>query len=601
MAVAVQRDLLGRLRGTLSRREVHSDAQLLSWYLAAREEGAFRAIVDRYGSMVFGVCRRVLGDAHDAEDAFQAVFLVLLRKAASIVPRDNLGSWLYGVAYRTAQKAKSQKARRKAGELSAPVSHATSNGDQDSSFELRPILDRELAAMPEYYRLPILLCDLEGKSRKDAARQLRCNEGTLSGRLSRGRKLLAQRLTRQGLTLSVASLAALLSRQALADGPPATLVSATMKAAAALTIGNLGAVSAPVARLMREVLQTMLVSKLKSFAPILLLAFLGLALVVGQVISGQAAPGAFPPGKSAAVFPGKQKEKEVSGKIYFHKGLDFTIYDPHKKEFADFDALDEDYRKNYQSRSARLSPDGKQLAFGQAELRNAGGFPPSRIQLRKVGENVAPIELVSIPEKELSNWIWSPDGKKMSFAVWEEGDGKYHQWMVDVATGETYKVELPELEGKAPEGFGSLIHAWCPDGSWIVFAKGHFHEVNPITKKSRQLHEETTGFMSGSVRVSPDGKKLLYLGATKDNDWTLRVLEMRSGKTTVLATMENKADVSACWSPDNRQIVCSLADANDEGRPAGNFRVEIFTVGSEQPPTLLLEQERWLIVTDWRK
>jgi RNA polymerase sigma factor (sigma-70 family) len=179
-----------------------ADGQLLECFVTRREEAAFEAIVRRHGPMVMGVCRRVLGNRHDAEDAFQATFLVLVRKAGAIMSRELLANWLYGVAYNTALKAKAATARRRVCErrgrpaLVAEMSETKAAG-QDLWSDLRPVLDVELSRLPDKYRVPIILCDLEGKTRKEAARQLGWPEGTLSGRLARGRRLLAAKLTRR--------------------------------------------------------------------------------------------------------------------------------------------------------------------------------------------------------------------------------------------------------------------------------------------------------------------------------------------------------------------------------------------------------------------
>jgi RNA polymerase sigma factor (sigma-70 family) len=154
-----------------------TDAQLLEGFLARREEAAFAALVRRHGPMVFGVCRRVLGDIHDAEDAFQATFLLLVRKAASIVRREQVGGWLYRVAYRTALEAREIRARRRARERQVDAMPEPEAFLGDVWHGLQPLLDEELARLPEKYRVPILLCDLEGQTRKEVARQLKLPEG----------------------------------------------------------------------------------------------------------------------------------------------------------------------------------------------------------------------------------------------------------------------------------------------------------------------------------------------------------------------------------------------------------------------------------------
>jgi RNA polymerase sigma factor (sigma-70 family) len=251
-----------------------TDGQLLEFFVSRNDESAFEVLVRRHGPMVLGVCRRVLGNYHDAEDAFQAAFLVLARKAGSVVPRDMVANWLYGVAYRTALKARTVAARRRARErqvteMPEPVAAAP----DESWRELQPLLDRELNRLPDRYRVPIVLCDLEGQSGRDAARQLGCAEGTVASRLSRGRGLLAQRLTRHGLALSGVSLAML-----SASNLPASLVASTVKAASSLAAGQAltaGLVSAEVVALTEGVLQAMFLSKLR--IGVLLFVALGLA------------------------------------------------------------------------------------------------------------------------------------------------------------------------------------------------------------------------------------------------------------------------------------------------------------------------------------
>jgi RNA polymerase sigma factor (sigma-70 family) len=180
-----------------------SDGKLLESFIIRRDEAAFGALVRRHGPMVLGVCRRVLRNAHDAEDAFQAAFLVLARKAASIRQRELLGNWLYGVAYRTALGAKAAAARRrfKERQVSEPAQREAA-AEADVWLDVQPLLDQELSRLPDKYRVPVVLCDLEGRTRKEAARQLGIPEGTLSGRLTTARRRLAQRLTRQGVVLS---------------------------------------------------------------------------------------------------------------------------------------------------------------------------------------------------------------------------------------------------------------------------------------------------------------------------------------------------------------------------------------------------------------
>jgi RNA polymerase sigma factor (sigma-70 family) len=242
-----------------------SDAQLLESYLAQRDAGAFAALVRRHGPMVLGVCRRVLRHEQDAEDAFQATFLVLACRAAAVRPRHLVGNWLHGVARRTALAARRAAARRLARERRASAATPTSYTTEPDSADLRAAIDAEVSRLPEKYRAPVVLCDLEGRTHREAARQLGWSEGTLSGRLSRARALLARRLIRRG----VGPVAAL---------PPA-LVASTVRAATEAAPGSAaGAGLSPhVVALAEGVMRMMWMAKVKqAVLALLALAVLGL-------------------------------------------------------------------------------------------------------------------------------------------------------------------------------------------------------------------------------------------------------------------------------------------------------------------------------------
>src|SRR5581483_11869583 len=180
---------LDHLRQTLASPEesARTDGQLVASFVASRDECAFAALVRRHGRMVLGVCRRVLGHVHDAEDAFQATFLVLARKASSLRNSESVGSWLYGVAYRTALEAKTQNIRRHCRER--PLDNVPSpEVPAEEPRDWLPLLERAVSGLPERYRTPVVLCHLEGRSRQEAARQLGLPEGTLSSRLATARQ-----------------------------------------------------------------------------------------------------------------------------------------------------------------------------------------------------------------------------------------------------------------------------------------------------------------------------------------------------------------------------------------------------------------------------
>jgi RNA polymerase sigma factor (sigma-70 family) len=270
-----------------------TDGQLLDHYVRSREEAAFAALVRRHGAMVWGVCRRVLRSHQDAEDAFQGAFLVLVRKASSIVPRDMVANWLYGVAHQTALKARAVAARRGAREKQVMEMPEPVFEPQDRRDDLQALLDLELSRMPDKYRAVLVLCDLEGKTRKEAGRHFHLPEGTVASRLATARALLAKRLSRRGLTASTAAVTAALAQNAASACVPPALTTAAIKAANLLAAGQAaaGVISTQAVALAEGVLKTMLLSKLKvTSVVVLLVAVVG----VGAAAFMKPAPAAHP-------------------------------------------------------------------------------------------------------------------------------------------------------------------------------------------------------------------------------------------------------------------------------------------------------------------
>ena len=263
-----------------------TDGQLLERFVASRDEAAFAALLRRHGPLVLRVCRSVLGKEQDAEDAFQATFLVLTLRAASVRKGLSLGSWLYGVARRTALAAERRARRRRKYEQRVPPPTPVPTADA-AAEELRQILDEETRRLPEKYRLPFLLCCLEGKSRQRAADDLGWPEGTVSSRLAEARRQLQERLGRRGYALSAALAAA-----AVPVAVPAALAQSAARSALALAAGNGTAVSSAVLALTRGVSHAMLLSKIKATAALTLLlgvcAGAGLSLQPGRGAGGSA-------------------------------------------------------------------------------------------------------------------------------------------------------------------------------------------------------------------------------------------------------------------------------------------------------------------------
>ncbi len=258
-----------------------SEWQLLRRYLEARDEVAFGAIVARHGPMVLGVCRRVLADPVDAEDAFQATFLVLARKGGTLGEGDPLGGWLHGVAYRVALRARASAARRRKLERSATPSEFAP-ADDPARLDLPGVIDQELARLPERYRAPLILCYLDGLTHEEAARQLGWPLGSVKGRLGRARDLLRGRLERRGVAPG-----ALLVAEGLRPAVGARLVELATRAAMAGHAA--GTVPASVVSLAAGSLTTMLMNKLKALG-MMALVLGGGAAVMAYQFGGQGGP-----------------------------------------------------------------------------------------------------------------------------------------------------------------------------------------------------------------------------------------------------------------------------------------------------------------------
>ena len=246
-----------------------SDADLLHSFVERRDEAAFEALVRRHGPMVHTVCQRILQDPHDADDAFQATFVVLVRRAAAVEKRESLASWLHGVALRVSWKARAGLANRRKHERRAVPMPAVEEGSDAVWRDLRPVLDEEIQRLPEPYRSLVVLCYLEGNSYAEAAARLGCSRGTVSTRLTKARSLLRDRLIGRGLALSAGALGLVLAQHAAAAAIPAPLVLAAVRIASGL------AVTARIASLAQGVLKAMSMTRLKFALLFLLLASVG--------------------------------------------------------------------------------------------------------------------------------------------------------------------------------------------------------------------------------------------------------------------------------------------------------------------------------------
>jgi RNA polymerase sigma factor (sigma-70 family) len=267
---------LQRLRGLLGAHcaDGPADGELLRRYVDARDEVAFETLLRRHGPMVLGVCRRLLVRAEDVDDAFQATFLILVRKARSIGDGERVGNWLYGVAYRVAVRARAQAARLRARQRALTDMPCEESAGETLREELRLLVDQEVSRLPARYREAVVCCYLQGRTQEEAARVLGWPKGTVATRLNRARSLLRNRLIRRGLPMSAGALVGALRAGGAEAGVPAALLHAALRMTGRAVTGN--ALPGAVAGLANGVLRQFRVGRIKAItAGLLALALVG--------------------------------------------------------------------------------------------------------------------------------------------------------------------------------------------------------------------------------------------------------------------------------------------------------------------------------------
>jgi RNA polymerase sigma factor (sigma-70 family) len=506
--------ILRQLRRAAILPDERSDRQLLESFLRQREETAFEALLQRHGPMVWGICRRVLRNDADAEDAFQATFLVLVGKAATIANGTAVGNWLYGVAHHTALKARELNGRRRVKEREAAARRPAEAADTIWQ-DLGALLDSELSRLPLKYRIPIVLCYLEGRPVREASRQLGCPQGTIASRLARGRALLARRLARRGLALSGGVLALLLSQiTASAHVPPAVTI-ATIKAASWLASGRAaGEVSAHVAVLAEGVLSTMFLNRIKKTAAVVLAA--GLLLVAG-------ATAAF---HGLAAEPGEQKEAGATrpAPAAAEKVGEVRVFEGHSAGIL----------------RVAFSPNGRLAA--SSSMSNT-----VRLWDVKTGKAVHVLEGHT---DRVDCVTFSPDGKRLLSAAW---DGTVRLW--DVETGK----ELARFDTQGAPGVHVCNVIFFKDGKRFLWNAVDHHSLQIWDIESGQQVKEFGEHPDHvcAVALTPDGKRVL------EGNWdtNLRLWDIESGQELRQFQGHTGAVYCVAVSPDGKLgLSCSVAD-----------------------------------------
>lgn len=524
------RALLRRLCAAADPHGQPPDAELLDRFARHADAAAFAELVARHGPMVLGVCRRLLGDDHDAEDAFQAAFLVLARRAAALESGVPVGPWLHGVAGRVAAHARADRARRHDRERRATAMPAADTTPAAVWDDLRPVLDEEVGRLPEKYRAAVVLCYLGGKTYDEAAREIGCPKGTVATRLAKARELLRDRLAGRGVALSAAGLAALLADHARAVVPPPL-------AAAAVDAATSATASPAVAALTEGVLKTMPGSKLKfvgalAVAGVVLAAAAGLAYRAGD----GPAPGADPPVRE----PAKEVPVMAPG-----GWVRVTMTDRALLFRPDGTGMVETAGPAYSA--VVPSPDGKRIAG----TRPAG----DRREVYVADADGSNVRRVSPEGARALDPSWSPDGKRVAFLA-RVGD----QMQVHVADGDGSNVR------KLTDGpHGARDPKFGADGrlAYLLLGKPEFKRESADLVVHDDRTETTTLLVKDSHHTgfawSPDGTTIAY-----GKPEAIVFHDLKSGKAQEVPfaaldpRLTNFAALDFGWSPDGRAVACRM-------------------------------------------
>ncbi|MHB1423675.1 MAG: sigma-70 family RNA polymerase sigma factor [Gemmataceae bacterium] len=640
-----------------------SDAELLERFVTSRDEAAFELLVWRHQRLVLGVCRRVLGNIHDTEDAFQATFLALARKAATVGRGDAVASWLHTVAFRIALRIRAAAQRMKTNVDLTAVESRADPSEEAQRRDLAELLDEEISRLPRKYRIPVVLCYLEGKSYAEASRQLGVAEGTLAGRLMRARELLRKRLLRRGIGVSGAFLGVVLGEQASLAAAPAALVNTTVKAAAAHLLGEsaaTGAISSTVAALTEGALRSMVISKVKIVMVALLagLFVTGMGLLIPAALVSPAIVKETPP-PDAPPSEGKAKSVRVDdygdplpegalrrlGTLRFRHGggIHNLLLTPDGKTLVSNDyygtrkvcvwdlatgKLLRQLPGTYMQKNIALSPDGKLVAICQREFivlwdLNSGkekqrlaqpaahgtAFSPDG-KLLAAGGEVSGIHLWDLTTgKQIALFrdprvadllAFTPDGRTL--IAGQQFDSKIGLW--DMASGK----KRQELDAKSGNIFSLSL---SPDGAML--ATGSRKDGIPLWdvktgKLLRRLGKEG-GRECYNVAFAPNGKTLVAIERdTKRNQDSLGLWDVAGGKELSRFT-DDSGFWSIVFSRDGKTLIVAssgtirlldAATSKEVGPTAGSPGYAGFAVMSPDGRTLAYYRHKYIHFWDMR-
>lgn len=520
------------------------DGDLLERFRRCREEAVFTLLVQRHGAMVLNACRRILGDDHEAEDAFQATFLALVRKAGTIRKQASLSSWLHVVATHIAHKARAQAARRRACEREVPPPDRSDDSlDTLAAAELQSALDEEIARLPDRYRTPLVLYYLADKTHEQAARELRWPKSAVTARLTKARELLQRRLTRRGFTLPAGLLAALLTESSANAAVPSLLTLATVRLAVRARAGETVAATSAVALAGGFVKSS---SALRLTAAFALLATLGFA-AIGYRMAVPRSP--FPQeqlGSKSKATGGPRRAKSESRKPHVD-----LLGDPLPDEVLARMSSSRLRHPGY-VRCLAFSADGQTLVSGAGTGVRIWDAATGKLRRR-----------FDVSSDWTISFAFTGEGILVASAEYERGIVTLQ--VLDPASGKVRRrIELPE---RATTANVTLSR----DGKRLAYS----HQNNILLNDTGSGREMLRLPGGGRIAFAPDGKTL----AVCEYADTIRIHDTASGKCTRRLKHEGDNVAHIALSPDG----CALASIpwNDEQQP-GEFSIWDLRTGKER-------------------
>jgi RNA polymerase sigma factor (sigma-70 family) len=583
--------------GTASER---TDPQLLEQFVARRDQAAFATLVQRHGPMVLGVCRGWLRDRHDAEDAFQATFLVLVRRAASLDRHKSLGGWLHNVACRVARKAAAQAAKRGAHERQAPPMPSTDPLAEVAARDLHAVLHEELRGLPDQYRVPLVLCYFEGRTHAQAAQELGTPPGSMAYQLARARDLLLKRLSRRGVTLPAGGLAVVLTAQAASAVPP-VLLDATVRGALLAAAGQAAAgfASPRAADLADQAVRAMLVTRLTGAAAWLLavsLAAAGAGLFIDRLVPSP--PAADAPAAAGAELRSARAEGVRAGE----KPVPADRFgDPLPPDaLARLGTVR--FRVGHRVKALAFSPDGRMLTAGGdetiplweaatgKEVRRLAGhegwagpvaFSPDGRTLASGGADrvIRLWDLATGRELRrllghrnvISGLVFSPDGRTVvsgstdeTVRIWDAASGRQLRQIGRLSEHAQPLVPTPIAFLPDNQRFATRdLHVRTPDSTLRLWDAATGREFRRLDRLPRGL---------AAVAFSPSGTTLATAGG---RDGAVRLWQVATGRELRRLDAPGGAAHALAFAPDGKTLAAAAG-----GRGGSSITIHLWEVAT---------------------